>query len=344
MENKKFGFLENIVFNIPEPYSLIQNNIDNIKLLPNYNHFTYNINKFTEKEKKTLYLYLSFLCQKYLIEKMTNLLPAEIGIVWYELSNYLGIYPVISYTAIVLYNWKIDKNSCFIPLLKMTEKEEDNLSEEWFYYIQILFEYEGRYIIEILDKIDIDEYIYYNEILDILLETLKSIKQIIKRIYEKCNKEIFYKKIRPYFIGSEKMKGVKIDKLDNIELNYVGGSTAQSPLIHLIDILLGINFEEKIKNHLREQRLYMIKSHRDYLEDIENKIKIREYIINNNINNEMKIKYNQCLDILKKFRKVHYDIVKNYLFNFDESAKGTGSTYPKVFLNKIIDNMDNFYL
>jgi indoleamine 2,3-dioxygenase len=237
--------------------------------------------------------------------------------------------------------------------------------ENWFYLIMIMIEGKGgeilKEIINIEDKIKKKNIKYIINFLKRLHNNLVIITKIIKKMYEKCDPNIFYNKIRIYLSGSKNDKlpnGIKIDKT-NIILKYDGGSAAQSTLIQVYDTILGIKHNDYEEKYLDNMKKYMPLKHRKYLEKIESFENIKDLIKKNSNNSKLLKNYNKCVLQLLNFRKAHMGIVKIYVINFIKNkeeiiyktkkknelfikksinAQGTGGTNINIFLGNIIKN------
>ncbi len=182
-------------------------------------------------------------------------------------------------------------------------------------------------------------------------DSFQEIGLILGRIYEKCDPEVFYHRIRPFLAGSKNMEiaglssGVFYDEGNGAGRwrQYSGGSNAQSSLIQLFDIVLGvahsptknskvIEVNPKAKhgflsvlldsprsffhntNVLQEMRNYMPESHRRFLQYIESAANIRDYVETSSACNDgVAAAYNLAVARLTVFRDIHLKIVTRYI-------------------------------
>lgn len=124
--------------------------------------------------------------------------------------------------------------------------------EEWFYSISVSVEARGAQIIPtLLCCFDAIRHNRLDLILDCLWDIVNCIDElgiILDRMHEKCTPDVFYHQIRPFLAGSKSMavaglpRGVFYDEGDGLGQwrEFSGGSNAQSSLIQLLDIMLGI--------------------------------------------------------------------------------------------------------
>jgi len=91
---------------------------------------------------------------------------------------------------------------------------------------------------------------------------------------EGCHPFIFYHRVRPFLSGWKHNPtlphGIIYEGVSNTRYQCYGGSAAQSSLIPLLDIGLGISHDSiRSKDFLLAMRDYMVKSHREFLTYLE---------------------------------------------------------------------------
>lgn len=181
-------------------------------------------------------------------------LPPAITIPFLEVSSHLSLPPTATYSALNLWN--------FTVLPNMDLSNIDNLSilhtftgtddEAWFYLISVAIEARGasliRTMLEAIDAVRANDSEVIVQSLLTFSASVQEISAILNRMYERCDPESFYHKIRPFLAGSKNMSvaglpnGVFYDE-GNGEgkwRQYSGGSNAQSSLIQFFDIVLGV--------------------------------------------------------------------------------------------------------
>ena len=228
-----------------------------------------------------------------------RIIPACIGVPWYYSSKILGLPTVLTYSSVALWNWRLKdiKQPFSLDNLEcihfLTTKPEERRSEEWFYLISTAIEGCCSEMVQIATEnleflnSTISNKNWHSEIIanDIVLDSLYKLSnlldkqnKIMNRMSERCDPEIFYNTHRKYLWGSSKIQnGIQIDNCDDIPaINFAGASAAQSALIQLEDIFLGIKHN---KSHfLIEQRKYMPIDQRKLLEEMEKYKSVNDYI------------------------------------------------------------------
>ncbi|PVV05342.1 hypothetical protein BB560_000148 [Smittium megazygosporum] len=240
---------------------------ERVKQLP-----TLSVNKLVSlQEFQRSYLLLSYICHGYvwcLYQQPEENLPECLSIPFCEISGYLGINPVTTNAAIVLWNWRLLNPERGVDLdnLATLYTFTGTTDESWFYLISVMIEYTGG---DIVKYSGLANHAAINNDIPALISalngintTMKKLTKIILRMTQKCDPYVFYWKIRPYLAGWENMESVGLkdgvayvggDKKSFSNISYVfvprnnklyrkyaGGSAAQSSLIQLIDIALGV--------------------------------------------------------------------------------------------------------
>lgn len=128
----------------------------------------------------------------------------------------------------------------------------NTIDEEWFLMVSVAIEARGAKVIPMMlnaiDAVNMNDTVLVTSLLDNLTQCLGELAVLLERMYENCDPPVFYHQIRPFLAGSKNMAvaglpdGVFYDRGDgNGEWRqYSGGSNAQSSLIQLFDIVLGV--------------------------------------------------------------------------------------------------------
>lgn len=171
-------------------------------------------------------------------------------------SSHLGLPPTGTYAAFNLWNFTTSANTNKYPYdletLSILHTFTGTRDEEWFFLISTAIESRGAAIIPLmLSAISAVNMCDSQTLLNNLItfgDIISDCSSILQRMYERCNPDVFYHKIRPYLAGSKNMaaaglpRGVFYDEGDGKgEWRYFsGGSNAQSSLIQLFDVILGV--------------------------------------------------------------------------------------------------------
>ncbi|KAI3611667.1 indoleamine 2, 3-dioxyganeseb [Moniliophthora roreri] len=160
--------------------------------------------------------------------------------------------PVLTYADEVILNSYFDASSNDPKCLFLFDKDLGSIYEQAFHLTSARFEWEGA-------TSDASKPSPHTST---LRETLLSIKKA-------CDPDFFYSFVRPWSDG-----GTWVFEGEETDTHtLVGSSAAQSPLIQTLDAFLGISSSSdrttKSKDFLRSMRTYMSRSHREFLEHLQ---------------------------------------------------------------------------
>lgn len=294
-----------------------------------------------ENEWQRAYVLLSFMTHGYLWggEKPSDGLPAAITVPFLEVSSHLSLPPTATYSALNLWNFTALPNTDLsnIDNLSILHTFTGTNDEAWFYLISVVIEARGasliRTMLEAIDAVRANDSEVIVQSLLTFSASVQEISAILNRMYERCDPEIFYHKIRPFLAGSKNMSvaglpnGVFYDE-GNGEgkwRQYSGGSNAQSSLIQFFDIVLGVEHKatrnakvmagdvEAKYGFISEMRNYMPGAHRQFLQHIESVTNIRDYVKNSACSDDVVAAYDLAVARVATFRDAHIQIVTRYI-------------------------------
>ncbi|KAI9334361.1 Indoleamine 2,3-dioxygenase [Zopfochytrium polystomum] len=224
----------------------------------------------TLREWQRAYLVLSFIGQGYVWGKNENaeeVLPANVAVPWCAVCFHLDLKPIISYASVELYNYKLldPLDPPTLDNLAILHTFSGGTDEAWFYLISLAMEAAGApavpAIIDALNAVETGDLPRLRAALEIIEVAIEQLNEILPRMYEKNDGHIFFHRVRPYMNGWEKsddlpngvlyegvtaVNGVPNGLPSTGELpqgtygKYAGASAGQSPLIHVIDLAMGI--------------------------------------------------------------------------------------------------------
>ncbi|KAK3057192.1 Indoleamine 2,3-dioxygenase [Extremus antarcticus] len=279
-----------------------------------------------ELEYRRAYVVLAFLAHAYVWSKKQpdGLIPPQISEPFLEVCEYHRIQPVITYTALCTWNWKLRNGGTFElqdmePLASFTGTR----GEAAFYHVPVLVEWEGGCLMHLLigaigavasgDRVTV---------VDALEESSRSIVRMgeqLSKMYANLDADAFYHELRPFFAGGKGMeekglhRGMVFQKSDGSEIccKLVGGSAVQSSLFPFIDCALGVEHNDDAL--FKEMRAYMPGQHRDFLEEVSRLPSLRNYVQDHVDDTELREAYDGCLTKLRAWRGKHIAIVSKYI-------------------------------
>lgn len=302
-------------------------------------------------EYRRAYSVLGFLTHAYIwgVDTPTNKLPLQISKPFIEVSEYLRLPPIATYSGLILWNFKkiIPDNKKEIELDNLTtiNTYTGGMDESWFYLVSVYFEQKGAVALQHgLDSIkaardqDTQKVVESLQNLALAIDELGS---VLMKMEEMCDPHVFYFRIRPYLAGWKNMGdvGLKDGVFYGDESQprvLAGGSNAQSSLLQALDLMLNVEHSatgDKSKGNafISEMRSYMPGKHLDFLHHLSQVNCIREYVISQGSQNpELSLSYDACLAMLKSFRDKHIQIVTRYVILQAQKASKLGSQTTKT--------------
>ena len=326
---------------------------DVIKSLPeNFFNFNEMIKSAEEKKLRCIYSQLSFLAHAYIYSdnKPRKKLPKSIASPWVRISKYLGRPPVLSYASYCLDNWYlIDKDKDIsLDNVALINNFLGGVDEDWFVTVHVCIENAASEAISSsIALIDETSESKIEMLLNNILESLREVNHIFKRMPEKCDPYIYYHRVRPYIFGwknnPDLPKGLIYDGLfKNRPQQFRGETGAQSSIIPLLDALFSVKHKkDSLRDYLEEMLLYMPPAHRELIFHVKKSSKVKMYA-----NESIKIRglVNKCLDQMTQFRSQHIKYANDYIHSQSRNPsdftsggstiRGTGGTPFMRYLRK----------
>ncbi|XP_006765620.1 PREDICTED: indoleamine 2,3-dioxygenase 1 [Myotis davidii] len=296
-------------------------------------------------------------------DDVRKVLPRNIAVPYCNLSEKLGLPPILVYADCVLANWKKKD-----PSGPMTYENMDILFSfpggdcgKGFFLISLLVEIEAASAIKVIPTIF---KAVQNQDRDTLQKALRDITSCLKKalevfhqIHEYVDPDLFFNVLRIYLSGwkgNAKMpEGLLYEGFWDTPKMFAGGSAAQSSIFQCFDVLLGIQHssdEASSAEFLQEMRTYMPPAHQKFLHSLESKPSVREFVLSEGDDSLLAI-YNECVDAMVSLRNYHLQIVAKYIVipakqskntqpseePSESENKGTGGTDVMKFLKSVRD-------
>ncbi len=366
-DTSPYGFLHpKLPIQLPESleeYELLINNIsnqdgnyfrtlvDNLNFKTNTVEYYENIVKsLSHEEVKSIYRTFSFICQKYIWgignDNQVNMLPKNIGVIWYTASKILGIETSCSYSSLILYNCILDPKFDWFDTIEKESYSVDEIidilkhlqpvhnftgseDEANFYVVHMFIELLGGKFLHELNRIDWGnpKTVTINQIeefFETIIKMLSKLQTTLLTLRKICTPFEFFNKIRIYHAGFNSEdnfpNGMKIEGLEVI-LKGRGGSGGQSSLFQILDILFGVSHEN---SHVYD----IILDFRNFMPEFNRKLILNYESSGNKIINlvnlwkdqpehdKLKLSFNKCVEKLAEFRQLHISIVHMYVGKF----------------------------
>ncbi|KAH9037327.1 Indoleamine 2,3-dioxygenase [Lactarius hengduanensis] len=272
--------------------------------------------------------------------------PASITVPLLEVCAQLQLPPVMTYSDDVLYNWAL-KDPSAKPKLALDNLRSLTLftgtrDEEEFYLTSARIELRGVDALEIM-RVTMDELFVGDALaarritryLHSLARVLDDLTRLLLAIRDGCDPDTFYHSIRPWFNGAD--SGTRKWFFDGLDAHpelvlpneLSGPSAAQSPLIHSLDVFLGVDHTpspsssptlEPAHAHvppkvpfLVRMRAYMPRHHRNFLRHLAAAPRPLRMAVERTGSAALTDAYNAALAGLRRLRDAHLRIVALYI-------------------------------
>jgi indoleamine 2,3-dioxygenase len=258
-------------------------------------------------------------------------------------SEHLEVYPVATYAALNLWNYRplgddadITQPDDLVALHTASGTDD----ESWFLMISDAMEARAGPLIQTLlramEAAEVDDAATVIYSLKHLKDSLLDIGGLLGRMHERCNPQVFYHTIRPFLAGSMNMEaagllhGVFYDEGEGKGSwrKYRGGSNGQSSLLQFFDAVLSVDHSRSGGFH-SEMRRYMPGPHARFLEDVEATANIRSYVDSHKDDAELVTAFDQAVKALTDFRNLHIALVTRYIIIPSRSGQPTNGTIRK---------------
>lgn len=288
-------------------------------------------------------------------EGVATALPEQLAIPWCAVASHLDMPPVITHAAAVVHNWR--KHNCNEDLnrnnLGCMFSFTGSRDEEWFYIDTVLVEMAAANgISEIPSILDNCNRSNNAELVQNLVNVEQAIKEMQEAVYhmrDYCNPTVFYTTIRTFHAGWKSSDtlpdGLLYKGVSDKPLQYSGGNAGQSSTLATLDVLLGVVHTGDVQEFFTSQRHHMISQHRLFLEELETRIHLRDYVKYSG-DSKLLLTFNNTVEALVNLRNEHIKLVSLYIVlqkgkaggQASLQSKGTGGTSFMQLLKGARDN------
>lgn len=311
----------------------------------------------TEAERERAMLLLSFLGHGYVWgqKPVIETLPSSLATPWYEVAVSLGRPPVLSYASYALHNWRRINPVLPIALgnIVLLQNFLGGIDEEWFVLVHIDIEAKAIAALQaVVATINAVEKNIPDDLviaLEKLMHALRAMCDTLDRMPEHCDPYIYYNRVRPYLHAWKDNPELPVGMIyegvadyHNQPQKFRGETGAQSTIIPTMDAILGVTHKnDLLRIYLQEMREYMPPKHRQFLEMVEQRAQVREYVLKHaHAVPRLAEFYNQCIHLVTRFRQTHLSYAAQYIQKQSQTstanpnAIGTGGTPFMDYLRK----------
>ncbi|OPJ83876.1 indoleamine 2,3-dioxygenase 2 [Patagioenas fasciata monilis] len=278
------------------------------------------------RELRLAHLVLSFITMGYLWQEgeegAVEVLPQNVAVPFWEVSQALGLPPILTHADLVLANWR-RKN----PNGPLEMENLDTIislpggeSLRGFILVTLLVEKAAvpgiKAVIQAIQAIlQLDEETLHRALRE-LAEAIGDMSTALGRMHDYVDPAVFYSVIRIFLSGWKDNPalpaGLLYQGVCEEPLAFSGGSAAQSTVLHAFDELLGIRHGPQSGAFLRGMRDYMPPPHRALVERVRRAPSLRQHVLSRG-DTRLRAAFNRCVAALADFRSHHIAIVTKYI-------------------------------
>ncbi|XP_029459997.1 indoleamine 2,3-dioxygenase 2-like [Rhinatrema bivittatum] len=342
--SEEYGFiLPNPLTELPEYYGPWMKIAKNLPCLIENHQLRSEVHKMPElniqhlnshRELRLAHLVLSFITMGYVWQEgehnTMKVLPRNLAVPYHEISQTLGLPPIMVHADLVLANWvkKNPNGSLEIENLDPIILLPGGENLRGFILVTFLVELAAVPGIKAIAQA-VDATLQCNaELLHQALQDLaKSVEKMtaaLKQMHDYVDSAVFYTVIRIFLSGwkdnAAMPEGLVYEGVSEDPKAYSGGSAAQSTILHAFDELLGIRHSQESAAFLHRMRDYMPPQHKAFVEEIHSAPSLRQQVLNS-ANQQLVLAYNECISALVKLRTYHITIVSKYVTLAGVNAK-----------------------
>ncbi|XP_017272629.1 indoleamine 2,3-dioxygenase 1 [Kryptolebias marmoratus] len=278
------------------------------------------------RELRLAHLALSMMTMGYVWQEGENntveKLPSNLAVPFWEVSQRLGLPPILIHADAVLANWKKkDPEGPFdMENLELLVSLPGGESVRGFFLVTLLVELAAvpaiRSIPIVINGVRCGDTDGVVRALEDISQSIQDMNDALKLMQVYVEPSVFYGIMRIYLSGWKDNpcmpKGLVYEGVHSEPMEFSGGSAAQSCLLHCFDELLGVKHEEKSRSFLTRMRDYMPPAHRQLIQDISLQPSLRSFV-QQQANDHLNQAYEFCVSKLLALRNYHINVVSRFI-------------------------------
>jgi indoleamine 2,3-dioxygenase len=269
-------------------------------------------------------------------------LPPGVARPLWDFSELVNRPPSLTYASYVLANFTTAVRGR-IPAdeLKIAQTPTGTADEDWFIAVHLSVETAGG---PIVDAGLVIEQALESGDESLLVGAMESIEssvvfatEVIPTIRERLSADVFVKTIRPLLYGHDQIRfrGVPGEPV----VTYIGETGAQSGAIRAADAMLGTHHAEATHASMNRFLACAPPSHQRFCKRASG---LGQRLTITAKSPSVRAARRSALNALANFRRVHFEVVAEYLMPLGKSvvSHGTGGTNFKAWLRQIVDESE----
>nr|XP_006625551.1 PREDICTED: indoleamine 2,3-dioxygenase 2-like isoform X1 [Lepisosteus oculatus] len=280
----------------------------------------------THRELRLAHLALSLLTMGYVWQEgeegTVKVLPQNLAVPYWEVSQRLGLPPILTHADGVLANWrKTNPEGPFeMENLELILTLPGGDSVRGFFLVTLLVELAAvpgvKAIPRMINSMLQQDKQTVQAGLNDITQALKNMTDAIRLMHAHVDPAVFYGIMRLYLSGWKDnplmAEGLVYEGVRTEPLQYSGGSAAQSSLLHCFDELLGVQHEPESGAFLTRMRDYMPPMHKQLVQDISSGPSLRQYVLDA-ADPQLTQAFSTCVSQLLSLRSYHINIVSRFI-------------------------------
>ncbi|XP_029296077.1 indoleamine 2,3-dioxygenase 1 [Cottoperca gobio] len=251
-----------------------------------------------------------------------EMLPYNLAVPYWEVSQRLGLPPILTHSDAVLANWrKKDPEGPFdMKNLELLVSLPGGDSVRGFFMVTMLVELAAvpalRNIPVVINGVRCGDTEAVARALEDISQSIQDMTEAIKLMHVYVEPSVFYGIMRIYLSGwkdnPSMPKGLIYEGVQAEPMEYSGGSAAQSSLLHCFDELLGVKHEEKSGAFLTRMRNYMPPAHKQLIQDISLQPSLKSFV-QQQASERLRQAFQHCVTKLLALRSYHINVVSRFI-------------------------------
>ncbi|XP_076846390.1 indoleamine 2,3-dioxygenase 1 [Brachyhypopomus gauderio] len=280
----------------------------------------------SHRELRLAHLALSVMAMGYVWQEgeegTVQVLPENLAIPYWEVSQRLGMPPILTHADGVLANWmkKDPKGPLDIENLELLFSLPGGDSVRGFFLVTLMVEIAGapgvKVIPDVISGVRYGDVAMVTRALDVISQAIDSMKEALKLMHDHVDPSVFYGTLRIFLSGWKDnpamAEGLVYQGVRAEPMEFSGGSAAQSSLLHCFDQLLGVTHEGKNGAFLIRMRDYMPPSHKRFIEDVSRAPSLRAFV-RGEADESLVEAYARCVARLVDLRSYHINVVSRFI-------------------------------
>ncbi|XP_077571347.1 indoleamine 2,3-dioxygenase 1 [Stigmatopora nigra] len=278
------------------------------------------------RELRLAHLALGVMTMGYVWQEGDNntvkMLPRTLAVPYWELSQRLGLPPILTHADAVLANWrkKDPQGPLDMENLELVLGIPGGPSVKGFFLVTLMVERAAipalRSIPKVVNGVRGGDVPAVVRALGDIGESISKMADCLRLMHVHVDPSVFYGIMRIFLSGWKDNpclpKGLLYEGVGTEPVEYSGGSAAQSSLLHCFDELLGVEHEAQSGVFLTSMRDYMLPAHKRLIQDISAQPPLRTFV-RRRADERLTAAFRDCVAQLLAMRSYHIAVVSRFI-------------------------------